>query len=72
MISSPGFIPSDFIAISKASVPLPTAMPYLLLCFFIKFFSNFISSFPKKMKPFFNELSTFLKMCFLYLLYSFL
>ena len=40
IISSPGFKFKVFKAISSASVPLPTAIPYLALYFFIKFFSK--------------------------------
>ena len=56
--------------ISRASVPLPTAIPYLDLYLFIKFFSKVSNWLPKKILPFFNVLFTFLRIEFLYFIYS--
>jgi hypothetical protein len=72
IISSPYLILRDFTAIVKASVPLPTAIPYLAFYFFTKFFSKLVNSFPKKIDPFSIDLSTRLKICFLYFVYSLL
>ena len=46
IISDPFFKLSDLTAISNASVPLPTAIQYLLLVNFEKLFSKFFTSFP--------------------------
>jgi len=48
IISSPFLIPIAIKDIKSASVPLPTAIPYFELYFFIKFFSKLIIFFPKK------------------------
>ena len=64
IISSPLLIPSDLRAINNASVPLPTATPYLALYFFVNFFSNSRSSLPKKIWPLFKDLCIFKKIFF--------
>ena len=63
-------IPKVFKAISKASVPLPTAIPYLNLLYFKKLFSNYSSCLPKKSSPDFKVLSIEFKIFFLKYLYS--
>ena len=52
MTSSPFLIFKAFSEIYNASVPLPTAIPYLDLYLDKKSFSNFLSSDPKKILPF--------------------
>ena len=54
-----------FKAIIKASVPLPTAIPYLNLFNFKKFLSNFSICFPKKSSFDFRVLSIDLRILFL-------
>ena len=68
--SSPGLIPADFKAIIKASVPLPTAAPYLSLYFLINFFSNLFNWSPKNIFPDNNVLSIEEIIFFLNFLYS--
>ena len=46
-----------FNAITIASVPLPTAIPYLNLFSFKNFFSKIFNCLPKKSSPDFNVLS---------------
>jgi hypothetical protein len=46
--SSPFLIPIDLREINSASVPLLTAIPYFELYFFLKLYSKFFNSSPKK------------------------
>ena len=50
----------DWIAISKASVPFPREIQYLLLTNFEKFFSEFLTSFPPTKFEFLMSLLIFI------------
>ena len=67
IISSPLLMPSDLRAINNASVPLPTATPYLALYFFVNFFQILEVLFQKKFVHYL-KIYVFLKKFFFYIL----